>query len=298
MLWKKAWRWLLLVFCVILLSSCSIDSHMQEAVKVEDPYESETEQDFSGLVISYWALPHGESTLVRLPHGKTMLIDTGTAEDWSVLSERLAEQKLTRLDYLVLTNDLPEHVGGFSFLTEQILVDTVILPKLTQETIRRETKLRNAQKQLAVETNQVLALDEEVSMHVLLPDEPLFLSPQNNSLVFRLQHGDLRFLFTSGVNEKAEERLLGRHADQLKAEVLKVGDEGSNQGSSQPFLTAVDPQVAIIQTGKPRDKMKDGQTEVLERLGESWAETYMTSRDGSITILSNGKDYRVLKQKK
>lgn len=298
MSWKKEWRWLLLVFCAILLSGCSIDTHLQEVIKVEDPYETETEQDFSGLVISYFALPHGESTLIRLPHGKTMLIDTGTSEDWPVLSERLAEQKLTRLDYLVLTNDLPEHVGGFSLLTKQILVDTVILPKLVEETIRRETQLSSNQKQIAAQSNQTLTVDEDVTMHVLLPDEPLFLSPQNNSLVFRLQQNHLRFLFTSGVNEKAEERLLERYADQLKAEVLKVGDEGSNQGSSQPFLAAVDPQVAIIQTGKPRDKMKDGQTEVLERLGESWAETYMTSQDGTITILSNGKDYRVFKQKK
>ena len=297
MLWKKEWRWLL-VFGVILLAGCSIDSHLQEAVKVEDPYESENEQDFSGLVISYWALPHGESTLVRLPYGKTMLIDTGTAEDWPVLSEYLAEQKLTRLDYLVLTNDQPEHVGGYSLLSKQILVENVILPKLVKETIQRVTPFRSDVRQLAVEAGQMVTLDKEVFMNVLLPDEPLFLSPQNNSLVFRLVHGNLRFLFTSGVNEKAEERLLERYAGQLKAEVLKVGDEGSSQGTSQPFLTAVDPQVAIIQTGKPRDKMKDGQTEVLERLGESWAETYITSDAGTITILSNGKDYRILKQKK
>jgi len=297
MLWKKEWRWLL-VFGVILLAGCSIDSHLQEAVKVEDPYESENEQDFSGLVISYWALPHGESTLVRLPYGKTMLIDTGTAEDWPVLSEYLAEQKLTRLDYLVLTNDQPEHIGGYSLLSKQILVENVILPKLVKETIQRVTPFRSGVGQLAVEAGQMVTLDKEVSMNVLLPDEPLFLSPQNNSLVFRLVHGNLRFLFTSGVNEKAEERLLERYAGQLKAEVLKVGDEGSSQGTSQPFLTAVDPQVAIIQTGKPRDKMKDGQTEVLERLGESWAETYITSDAGTITILSNGKDYRILKQKK
>ena len=297
MLWKKEWRWLL-VFGVILLAGCSIDSHLQEAVKVEDPYESENEQDFSGLVISYWALPHGESTLVRLPYGKTMLIDTGTAEDWPVLSEYLAEQKLTRLDYLVLTNDQPEHVGGYSLLSKQILVENVILPKLVKETIQRVTPFRSGVGQMAVEAGQMVTLDKEVSMNVLLPDEPLFLSPQNNSLVFRLVHGNLRFLFTSGVNEKAEERLLERYAGQLKAEVLKVGDEGSSQGTSQPFLTAVDPQVAIIQTGKPRDKMKDGQTEVLERLGESWAETYITSDAGTITILSNGKDYRILKQKK
>lgn len=300
MLWKKAWRWWIVVLSAIFLCACSIDSHLylqEAAVKIDDPFETETEQEFSGLIVTYLALPHGESTLLRMPGGKTMLIDTGTAEDWPVLSARLAELKITRLDYLVLTNDQLEHMGGYASLSKQVLVDAVILPKLIAPSIRDVVLLRSNQKQMEAEQGQVLTLDQEISMEVLLPDEPLFLSPQNNSLVFRLTHGQLRFLFMSAVNEKAEERLLERQNDRLKAEVLKVAGQGSNQGSSQPFLTKVDPQVAIIQTGRSRDQMKDGQTEVMERLGESWAETYVTSHDGSITILSNGKEYRILKQK-
>lgn len=300
MLWKKAWPWWIVVLSAIFLCACSIDSHLylqEAAVKIDDPFETETEQEFSGLIITYLALPHGESTILRMPGGKTMLIDTGTAEDWPVLSARLAELKITRLDYVVVTNDLPEHMGGYVSLSEQVLVDAVILPKLIAPSIRHVVPLRTNQKQMEAEQGQVLTLDQEISMEVLLPDEPLFLSPQNNSLVFRLTHGQLRFLFMSAVNEKAEERLLERQNDRLKAEVLKVAGQGSNQGSSQPFLTQVDPHVAIIQTGRSRDQMKDGQTEVMERLGESWAETYVTSHDGSITILSNGKEYRILKQK-
>ncbi|MGG4457355.1 MBL fold metallo-hydrolase [Brevibacillus porteri] len=300
MLWKKEWRWWIVVLSAIFLCACSIDSHLylqEAAVKIDDPFETETEQEFSGLIITYLALPHGESTLLRMPGGKTMLIDTGTADDWPVLSARLAELKITRLDYVVLTNDQPEHMGGYASLSQQVLVDAVILPKLIASSLRHVALLRSNQKQMEAEQGQVLTLDQEISMEVLLPDEPLFLSPQNNSLVFRLTHGQLRFLFMSAVNEKAEERLLERKNDRLKAEVLKVAGEGSNQGSSQPFLTQVDPQVAIIQTGRSRDQMKDGQTEVMERLGESWAETYVTSDDGSITILSNGKEYRILKQK-
>ncbi|UED72669.1 ComEC/Rec2 family competence protein [Brevibacillus sp. DP1.3A] len=300
MLWKKEWRWWIVVLSAIFLCACSIDSHLylqEAAVKIDDPFETETEQEFSGLIITYLALPHGESTLLRMPGGKTMLVDTGKAEDWPVLSARLAELKITRLDYVVLTNDQPEHMGGYVSLSQQVLIDAVILPKLIASSIRHVVLLRSNQKQMEAEQGQVLTLDQEISMEVLLPDEPLFLSPQNNSLVFRLTHGQLRFLFMSAVNEKAEERLLERQKDRLKAEVLKVAGQGSNQGSSQPFLTQVDPQVAIIQTGRSRDQMKDGQTEVMERLGESWAETYVTSHDGSITILSNGKEYRILKQK-
>lgn len=296
--WKTKWRWLLLGFCAAFLFTYSFESPSQSAVKVEDPYASENEQDFSGLVITYFDLPHGESTLVRLPGGKTMLIDSGSAEDWPVLFERLSERKLTRLDYLVLTNDQPEHVGGYEQLTGKILVENVIVPKLIEQSIVKALPVRSTLKRITVTAPGEFKLSSEVSMQVLLPQEPLFLSPQNNSLVFQLKHGNLRFLFTSGINEQAEERLLQWHPDLLKAEVLKVGDQGSNQGSSQPFLTKVDPQVAIIQTGKNKDSMRDGHSEVLERLGESWAETYITSHDGTITILSNGVDYRVLKAKK
>lgn len=299
MIGKTGWIRFFLGLCVILLISCSsIDSRLvQEVIKVDDPYASENERDFTGLVITYFALPHGESTLVRLPYPKaiTILIDTGSEEDWPVLQERLLERHVTRLDYVVLTNDQPEHAGGYPYLAEKLVIDKLIVPKLIEPVIRHAVSLKPDQKRLDVIDNQVLELDDEVSIRALSPNEPLFLSPQNNSLVFQLSHRELNFLFTSGINEKAEERLMERHAKQLKSVVLKVGAQGSNQASSQPFLTRVDPQVAIIQTGKTREQMTN-QTEVLERLGESWAETYLTSQDGSITILSNGKDYRVLKQ--
>lgn len=298
MLWKSRWLWLLAGVWAVILTACSIDSHLQDAVKVEDPFMSEDERDFSGLVITYFALPHGESTLVMLPDGKKLLIDTGSAKDWPTLYNRLSERKVTRLDYVVITNDEPEYSGGYPYLAERVVIDRLMVAKLLEPVLRKAVHLPADKKLLAVSDNDVVKLDENVSMQVLLPSEPMFLSPQDNSLVFRLQHGRLRFLFTSGMNEKAEERLLSRHFDQVRAEVLKVGDQGSNQGSSQPFLSRVDPQVAIVQTGQPRDKIKESQAEVLERLGESWAETYLTSQYGSITILSNGKDYRILKQKK
>ncbi|CAM5791624.1 MULTISPECIES: ComEC/Rec2 family competence protein [Brevibacillus] len=299
MLWKAGRAWLLvLAVTMLLIPGCSIDNHLQKAVKVEDPFASEDESEFIGLVIHYLELPHGEATLIRLPNGKNMLVDTGSAEDWPRLFAALTERKITRLDYVVLTNDLPGHAGGFAFLVERVLVENIILPRPIESSIRNAAPLKAAKKAVTVTDGEAIRLDEDVMLQVLHPSEPLFLSPQDNSLVFQLRHDKLSFLFASAMNEKAEERLLEKHADQLKAAVLKVAAQGSNQASSQPFLSKVDPQVAVILTGKPREKLKDGQEEVLERLGESWAETYITSQNGTITILSNGKDYRVLKRKK
>ncbi|QQE72720.1 MBL fold metallo-hydrolase [Brevibacillus composti] len=299
MLWKAGRAWLLVMaVLILLLPGCSIDDHLQKTVKVEDPFASEDERDFIGLVIYYLELAHGESILIRLPSGKHMLVDTGSAEDWPRLFKELTDRRITRLEYVVLTNDQPEHAGGFAFLAERFPMEKVILPKLIELPIQKATMLRPGKHVQTVVDGDVVKLDSEVVMEVLHPSEPLFLSPQDNSLVFQLRHGELPFLFVSGINEKAEGRLLEKHKERLKAAVLKVADQGSNQATTQPFLSRVDPQVAVILTAQTKDESRLGQEEVLERLGESWAETYLTSQDGTIVIFSNGKDYRILKRKK
>lgn len=300
MLWNKngALLFCLLTWLAVLFSGCSIDNHLQKVIKVTDPFASDDERDFIGMVVSFFSLPNGESTFIRFPNGKTMLIDTGSAEDWKSLQTLLTERNVTRIDYVVLTNDQPTQVGGYPSLEESLQLDAVILPRYMEPSIRKLIHLPPDKKLSLVAEGDRLRFDTNIVMSVLNPSEQMYLSPQDNSLVFQITQDQLRFFFTSTISERVEERLLEVHLPTLKAEVLKVADQGSNQASSQPFLDKVDPQIAIIQTGKQLDKLGTGQEEVVERLGESWAETYITSQHGTITILSNGKDYRVLKGKK
>ena len=298
MLWKNGCLFFLSIVVACCLTGCGIDSHLQNAVKVEDPFSAENEDNFTGMIVTYFSLSMGESTLVRFPNGKHMLVDTGAAQDVKTLLGLLAERKVTKLDYVIITNDQPEQAGGFPYLAESLQIDTVMLPKLTEETVRQVVPIKNDKKLIPLSKGDQIGLDKDISMTILHPSENLFLSPQNNSLVFLLKQGNIRFFFASAIGEDAEQRLIEQDGKNLKAEVLKVASQGSNQASSQPFLSLVDPQVAVIETGKSRAEMKTSQEEILERLGESWAETYITSQDGTITILSNGSDYRVLKGKR
>lgn len=280
---------------LLLAIGCSIDNHLQPAVKVEDPFAIENERDFTGMVVHFFSLPNGESTFVRFPNGKTLLIDSGSAEDAKALEALLAEKKVTRIDYVLISSDQPTQAGGYPFLAEKVQIDTILMPKEIEASIRHVVKLPADKQLVMLSPGDQISFDEKIVITVLHPSKKLSLSPQDNALVFQLKQGNLRFLFTSTINEQAEEQLLENYADLLKAEVLKVADQGSNQASSQPFVSKVDPQVAIIQTGKSLAQLKAGQGEVLERLDESWAETYLTSQHGTITILSNGKQYRIIK---
>lgn len=289
-----------LVLLLLLLGAvcgCAVDTDESKTIKIDDPFASESEEQFHGLVISYWKLPDGESSFVRLPNGKTMLIDTGSERDVPTILDDLSRRKVTKLDYAVITNDLPNHVGGYAKLAQTLQIDTLLLPKLIGYSIRHSIPIAADKRVILLSERDTLPLDSGISLFVLHPSENLLLAPQDNSLVFQIKHDKLHFLFTSGIGEAAEERLLERYKEHLRAEVLKVAEQGSSQSSSQPFLTAVDPQVAVIQTGKSLYDMKANEEEIVERLHESWTETFITSQQGSITVLSNGKNYRVIKEK-
>ncbi|CCF14131.1 putative uncharacterized protein [Brevibacillus laterosporus GI-9] len=268
-------------------------AHQQQ--HIEDPDAVEQEEDFVGLTTTFFSLPEGESTLIRFPSGKTMLIDTGSEKDTEKLVSLLLERHVTKVDYLLLTNDLPTHIGGYDKLAEKIQFDKIYMPKLTAFVIHSNIHISREKQVVYVKEKDQLLDGKDVVITFLHPSENLFLSPQDNSLVFSLTQGELQFLFTSAINEKAEERLFAKYPSLLPAEILKVAAQGSNQASIQSFLTKVDPQIAVVQTGIVREQWKDSIREVVERLEESWADTYVTSRDGSITILSNGQDYKVLK---
>lgn len=292
-----------MLLCVTVLwaitSGCMAANHQPNPViKTDDPLASENERDFTGLVLTYFALREGESTLIRFPNGKKLLVDTGSANDANTLISLLQERHVTKLDYVLISNDLPEYAGGYARLADRFQIETVILPELTSRAIRQVVPLRSDVNLVLWSRGNAVEFDKNVVLTVLQPEEPLFLSPQDNSLVFQLRHDKLHFMFTGGIGEQAEERLVNDRRVRLKAEVLKVSRGGSNQASSEPFLTAVDPQVAVIQSGVPRDRWNAGQEEVWERLSESWVETYVTSQNGTITILSNGRDYKVIAGKK
>ncbi|WP_126427226.1 ComEC/Rec2 family competence protein [Brevibacillus marinus] len=294
---------LLLAALSLLLAGCALGGDLVPTATDgepadKEPITSEDERDFQGMITTFFNLSGGESTLVRFPDGKKLLLDTGGVDDVQQLLKLLQERHVTKLDYVLLSNDLPAYAGGYPFLAKNLQIDTVLLPKPIAYTIRRVVPIDEEKQVKLLSAGEELPLAENISLKVLHPAEQLFLSPQDNSLVVQVRQGELRFLYTSGIGVKAEEFMLKQHGEQLRSQVLKVADQGSNQASSPPFVSRVDPQVAVILTGNSRDELTSGQAEIVERLDESWAETYITGQDGTITILSNGHDYKVLKDKK
>jgi competence protein ComEC len=112
----------------------------------------------------------------------------------------------------------------------------------------------------------------------------------SNSLVFRLEYGHFRMLFTGDAGAETEQRILAER-DDLHADVLKVGHHGSAYGTTKAFLDAVAPSVSIISVG--RDNLfghpAPSTIDALRRRGIT---IYRTDRDGAVTVTTDGSSYK------
>jgi competence protein ComEC len=84
-----------------------------------------------------------------------------------------------------------------------------------------------------------------------------------------------------------EAKLLAAGAD-LHADVLKVGHHGSRTSSTQAFLEAVSPSVALISAGY-ENSFGHPHPDVLERLSARHAAVLRTDLDGLVTARTDGR---------
>jgi competence protein ComEC len=245
------------------------------------------------LHVVFMDVGQGDSIYVESPSGVQVLIDGGP--DGSVTLSELGRQIPfwdRSLDFVVLTHPDQDHVGGLIPVLERYQVRAVVARDLPlendlylawQERLADEGALR-----VTGEAATHIDLGDGVVLQVLHPGPNLVENSQsdvnNNSVVIRLTYGDVSFLLTGDIEQDVEKELV-RSGLYLHSTVLKLPHHGSKTSSSQLFLDAVTPQVAVICVGQD-NKFKHPSTEVLERLAET--PIYRTDEQGAVSITSDG----------
>ena len=118
--------------------------------------------------------------------------------------------------------------------------------------------------------------------------ESPFRDSNNDSVVLRLTYGEVSFLLTADIESEAEARLVNSGTE-LHSTVLKVPHHGSNTSTTQRFLDAVSPAIAVVSAGQdnPYGHPAPGVMERLEAaVGAEYV--YRTDLQGSVEIVSDG----------
>jgi competence protein ComEC len=117
-------------------------------------------------------------------------------------------------------------------------------------------------------------------------------SGNDDSVVLRLRFNERTFLLTGDIESHAEAAILATR-DELRSDVVKVAHHGSRTSSTQEFVTAAHPSLAVISVG-PNSPFGHPRPEILQRWRASGAQTLLTGEHGTITISTDGYDLKAV----
>ncbi len=243
----------------------------------------------------------GESILIQTPDRLTILVDGGPRPDTLVLElgQRLPHWQHS-VDLVVLTHPDSDHLSGLTGLLDRYDVDHVIQCGAGCNTAGNEADFlswmallgRNGLSPLEAQAGTRVLLGEGIGLRVLHPPpQPLggtSADANNNSVVLRLEYGNVSFLFTGDIEAFAESYLVRQDAP-LSSNVMTAPHHGSRSSSTPGFITAVNPQLVLISAGLD-NRYGHPHPETLATLSQHVPaeRTLVTSDVGAIQVETDG----------
>jgi competence protein ComEC len=246
------------------------------------------------LKVTFLETDRGDAIFIETPAGMQALIDGGrSAGGVAAQVDELLPFWDRSLDLVVLTHGDQDHAGGLATVLGRFDVATLADAPGDPDTALYRSWLELAGRhpnRVILYGGESLLLGRETALHVLAAGPSGRAIDDNDaSVVMRLEYGDVSVLLTGDISSNAEARLL---AGGLigRATVLKVPHHGSRNSSSERFVEAVSPAVAVIQSG-PGDPFGHPHEDALARLRSVTPEgqVYLTRDRGAVTVVTDGR---------
>ena len=240
------------------------------------------------LHVWFFDMGGSNAVLITTPGGVQMLVDGGRYPSrlLAALGDRLPFTDRA-IDLLVLTQPDERQYAALPALLARYQIGAVV----SHEQPNLSDPYASLQNALApypqVEARAGYSVDcgDGVQLEVLHPprqpqlDDPL----DDGALVLRVSHGEVSFLRTADLSAAGQEALLAS-GQSVYAPVLQVPQNGRTRSLNADFLSAVAPQVAVVQA----DDLMPPDPDALALLGN--IPLYRTDRGGTIHLVSDGDD--------
>jgi len=253
------------------------------------------------LKVVFFDIGQGDSIFIETPQNQQILIDGGPS---SAVLEKLAKEMPfydRDIDLIILTHPEHDHYFGLMEVLKRYKVENILWTGIVRETSEwkewdKLIKEEEAEVKIA-EAGQKIIFQEDplIFIEILHPFENLsgqeFEGCNDTSIVAHLFFEDVSFLFTGDIGKKVEAELVRQDVD-LDSDVLKVCHHGSKTSSSQEFLEAVLPKIAVIQVGRD-NRYGHPCFEVLANLEKFGIQVLRTDINGDIKIVSDGNNFNI-----
>ena len=223
------------------------------------------------------------------------LIDTGTEESFSALYETLKSEGITRLTGVILTHTHDDHAGGLkALLASDIEVKNIYASGYYNKKKESKHPAVKAAKNTGHEVIFLFAGDtlplDGGKLTVVGPLEKDEEKENNNSLVLLAEGGGGTILLTGDMEFPEEQSLLNAGV-LTRVDVLKVGNHGEGDATSNALIDTLRPSLAIISTNS--DDEPDTPDPRVLRLLASWGIPVLVTQDSARGILVTLKDGKI-----
>lgn len=250
--------------------------------------------DDNGLLkVHYVDVGQGDCTVIELPDDKIMLIDAGENGMEYAVFDFLKSINVKKIDYLVATHPHSDHIGGMPEVIEAYEIGEIYMPDATHSSATFEKMIRAISKKglsinKAVSGKNIFSFDN-LSADILSPEDKEYENLNNYSVVVRLIYGEKSFLFCGDIEKDVENEIFYK---EIACDVLKVAHHGSSTSSTHTFLKKANPKAAVISCGEDNE-YGHPHNEVLNRLLKTDTEIFRTDINGTVSVISDGKDIKV-----
>lgn len=279
--------------------------------------EAKTKKQVNGnLKITMLNVGQGDAILVQTKT-QNILIDTSDMDERTKLVNELDKAGVTTFDKIILTHPHADHIGGIEKLLKdkkytinEVCDNGIAATGKLYLNYMKELKNQNI-KHTSLKAGDVLDFGDGVTFNVLYPPQNLVdavnngeqkTDPNNESVVGRLVYKNFSMMFTGDAEKKVESEIWADNdSKNLRSNILKAGHHGSYTASTENFVQTVKPSYVLISAGEPTDK-RGGNTyghphleplEIYLANGIPSENILWTWKNGTITVVSDGKDFSV-----
>ncbi len=245
----------------------------------------------------------GDSSVVELPDGKIMLIDGSTIEPdmgRMVIAPYLWSRGTRKIDYMVMSHPHPDHYGGLVYVLDHFDVGSIWFNgMISDEAMVLFERAAQRKVPYKVLKRGDLLEGDRYRIYVLHPYNEFYTGASaeeyaarnSDSLVLKIESEDASLLFTGDIEQEAEEDILYL-GSRLKSDIIKVPHHGGRASSSEGFINAVGPQIAVISAGRG-NSFGHPHKDTLDRYERIGAKVFRTDVNGAVTITNYGRSYEI-----
>lgn len=293
---------ILLLFVLLFGAGCAssnTETEQEQAPIEREAKEPEAEKPdaekkepelakLQNLQVTFINVGQGDAEFLRLPDGKTMLIDAGEVVSGATVVDFLKSRGIEKIDYLVASHPHSDHIGGLADVIKGFEIGTIWMPDASVGTEIYEEFLDAVEakgyKVKKAEAGKKIVKRKAGYTITVLGPKPGVQSDDMNaySVVLCVTYGDTSMLF-AGDADAAD--IVADNPGRV--DVLKASHHGSETGITTELMDELRPTTVIMSYAEGNDYGHPDQS-VLDTISAAGAKAYSTAANGNITVTSDG----------